>query len=87
MNEQAVRDAARLYRARRERQAHPIGGFDNAGRWYPKGGENTPDCATVRRPSRAYPYSLMLHCRTAAHVAALCGVERTALLRAARLLD
>jgi hypothetical protein len=79
--------AAQTYVDRRTRRRHPAGRFDTAGRWYPNGAEQTSECAAIRPPSRAYPYSLMLHCRTAAHVAALYGVERAALLRVARLLD
>ena len=51
------------YIARRDRLVHPHGRFDSAGRFYPnedsEGG--TPD---VRSPSRAYPYSYMVACRS-----------------------
>lgn len=52
-----------VYEARRDRKIHPYGKFDNAQRWYPdedlEGG--TPP---VRSPSRSYPYSYMVACRT-----------------------
>lgn len=58
------------YVARRDRKAHPRGRADNGGRWYPdtdaEGGE--PPCRT---PSRAYPWSYMLGCRTRAWCAQL----------------
>jgi hypothetical protein len=79
--------AAELYIARRDRHAHPDGHTDNGGRWYPS---DTEDCGvtnTIRSPSRAWPWSYMAACRTAAHVAALCGVDATALRREAREID
>ena len=51
------------YLARKFRLTHPRGSFDKGKRWYPdedaEGG--TP---SVRSPSRAWPYSYMLACRT-----------------------
>lgn len=79
---QAEIDAARRYVALQTRTAHPDGKFDRGGRWYP-----TEPCAcAVRAPSRAHPYSYLLHCRTAAHVAETAGVSRTRLLQAAKSL-
>jgi len=56
------------YEARRDRKVHPEGKFDSAGRWYPSSSEGTP---SVRSPSRAWPYSYLLACRTRRHVAGL----------------
>jgi hypothetical protein len=70
-----VRTAADTYRRRRDRDEHPAGAFDDGGRWYPEFAEAQTCCRHVRRPSRAWPYSLLLHCRTLAHVAALHGVD------------
>lgn len=54
---------ALAYEARQIRLVHPRGHTDNGGRWYPdevaEGG--TPD---VRSPSRAWPWSYMVACRT-----------------------
>lgn len=51
------------FEARKARLAHPRGDTDGGGRWYPdvsaEGG--TP---AVRSPSRAWPWSYMLACRT-----------------------
>lgn len=88
MPNETIITAAQTYLSRRERRTHPVGTFDKAGRWYPKGNEKTADCAVIRPPSRAYPYSLMLHCRTAAHVAALYGVAARDVRRTAKqILD
>ena len=56
--------------ARADRLEHPAGKFDNASRWYPQE-PCGPACHGYRSPSRAYPFSALLHCRTAAHVAGL----------------
>lgn len=80
-------NAAQAYRARRDRELNPQGGFDNAKRWYPSENERCPCCAHVRSPSRAWPFSLMVHCRTAEHVATLFDVDASDLRKAARLLD
>jgi hypothetical protein len=56
--------------ARGDRDEHPDGEFDQAKRWYPKEACG-PLCHGYRSPSRAFPFSALLHCRTAAHVAGL----------------
>ena len=78
-----VVQAAQEYRALRDRRTNPVGSFDKAGRWYP----DSPCSCRVRYPSRAFPYSLLLHHRTAEHVAAVHGVARRDVLHVARLLD
>lgn len=57
-----------IFTARKRRAVHPSGEFDGAGRWYPSDNERCACCADVRRPSRAYPYSYLTHCRTRKHV-------------------
>jgi len=74
--------AAQEYVRRQNRTAHPDGETVR-GRWYPSDSERC-DCCGVRSPSRSYPWSLMLHCRTAKHVATRYGVSRSELLRAAK---
>ena len=69
-----TQQAALEYVARKKRQAHPSGRRDNGGRWHPHNNERRECCDRIRTPSRAFPYSLMLHCRTAQHVASLYGV-------------
>ena len=76
-------DAAREYVTLQSRQTHPVGTFDNAGRWFPS---VACRCA-VLHPSRAYPYSLLVHMRTAQHVAEVRGVNRARLLAAARTIS
>jgi hypothetical protein len=84
---QALEAAYRTWRARQDRTAHPAGHTDRGGRWYPADDEYRPCCDQVRSPSRAYPWSLMLHCRSITHVAALHGVPAAALRAHARSLQ
>ena len=87
--EKTVRDfhypAAIEYLNRKARASHPEGSFDNASRWYPD--EYYPCCTQVRSPSRAWPYSLMVHCRTAEHVANEYGCSVKMLRRIARQIE
>lgn len=65
------------------RAINPPGTFDNAGRFYLS--ERGACCAGLRSPSRAYPYSQMVHGRTLKHIATMRGVSvheaRSALAR------
>ena len=70
-----ITEAANLFINRKSRRTHPAGTFDNANRWYPTNEEECDCCATIRSPSRAYPYSLMVHCRTAKHIANLNDIS------------
>jgi hypothetical protein len=60
------------------RLRHPHGTFDEGGRFYPSEKEERDCCAIIRAPSRAFPFSLMKHCRTVKHVAKLYGVGEKA---------
>ena len=61
-----------VYRNRRDRAVNPEGEFDDAGRWYPSVREDADgDGSSTRGPSRAWPYSYMLRCRTRQHCAVL----------------
>jgi hypothetical protein len=71
-----LRNAAYVYLSRKSRQSHPIGVFDKARRWEPVAPETQNCCGGIRRPSKAYPYSLMTHCRSAEHIANLFGVDK-----------
>ena len=77
-------NAGIVYAARRRRAVHPQGKFDAAGRWYPAKPEHRGCCGQIRSPSRRWPYSLMLHCRTARHVASLFKVCEKDVRRAAK---
>lgn len=79
-----LHEALDLYLARQDRRSHPDGTFDKKYRWYPSTTEKQACCLGVRSPSAAYPYSLMLHCRSVEHVAALTGVETSDLRKAVR---
>ena len=61
---------------RRERITHPSGKFDNAQRWYPDESEKCECCEGIRSPSRSYPYSLMVHCRSTTHMASVSGYTK-----------
>ena len=54
------------YERRQTRTEHPAGSFDNAKRWYPSGRDGDVIDAG-RSPSRAYPNSYNLACRSLAH--------------------
>lgn len=90
-----IEAAARLYLRRRCRLDHPAGAFDDGGRWYPGeaddfGAEEQPCCLSIRRPSRAHPYSILVHCRTLDHVCwlfGLHGAKKLAVRRRARELE
>ena len=79
-----LRTAVAAYYERRDRRAHPDGDFDTAGRFTPATSEWRDCCTAIRSPSRNYPYSYMLHCRTVVHVAALYDVDVAALRHAIR---
>jgi hypothetical protein len=81
MNER-INAAVQVYLDRQARITHPAGKFDKAGRWYPIGDERCECCNYIRTPSRAWPFSLMMHCRTMEHVAHLYDVDIKKLRRA-----
>lgn len=85
--ENAVSIAARQYLDRRDRLEHPNGKFDKSGRWYPAQDERQTCCSQIREPSRSYPYSYMLHCRTVDHVAHLHNVDPKAVRKRAREIE
>jgi len=72
--EQRLALAAEMYRSRQNRRSHPQGKFDKQKRWYPSADEMQECCRSIRPPSVSYPYSLMKHCRSLEHVAAMYGV-------------
>jgi hypothetical protein len=80
-----VVDMGIKFRDLRDRRTNPAGHFDSAGRWYPA--HICPKCASVRSPSRAWPYSYLKHCRTADHVASVAGVDATMVKRVAKAID
>ncbi len=80
-------EAAERYLRRRDRLEHPTGNFDRAGRFYVAEDEKCDCCIGIRSPSARFPYSQMLHARTAKHVAAVTGVEEKLVKRVARKLE
>lgn len=78
-----VKKAAQEFEDLRDRKSHPEGKFDNAGRWYPS--EYCPCCNNIRSPSRAYPYTLLTHCRSAAHLAYVYEIEASDIRSASKI--
>ena len=72
-----LRRAADEAIALQSRRQNPVGSFDDAGRWYPA--SECECCSDIRRPSRQWPYTLLVHCRTTRHVAAAAGYDASTL--------
>lgn len=79
--------AGAVYFLRQARRSHPRGAWDDGHRWYPNEAEWRDCCGSIRAPSRAWPWSLMVHCRTAAQVAAFYGIDPKALRRCHRAIS
>ena len=67
--------ALECYLRRQSRVSHPEGRTDNGGRFYPSESELCECCDSIRSPSRSYPWSYMIHCRTIPHIANLYEVD------------
>jgi hypothetical protein len=76
-----------MYIKRRDRTLHPDGACDSGGRWHPSDTETCSCCSEVRAPSRAWPWSLMTHCRSVGHVAKLFDVQELDVRRRAREIE
>ena len=70
-----VQEAINEYLKLKNREIHPEGTFDSGGRFYLAESEKHDCCQGIRSPSRAYPYSEMVHARTLKHVAQKFGVD------------
>jgi hypothetical protein len=65
-NRRSTIEAVAAYIALSNRVANPEGSFDKQKRWYPDA--RCSCCATIRSPSKSWPYSLLVHCRTSEHI-------------------
>lgn len=65
----AAEIGAVIYGWRKNRLTHPPGQMDKARRFSTY--EYMDCCEPIRPPSRSWPFSMMLHCRTANHIAEL----------------
>lgn len=76
VHERLVKALAKaVFEGRKSRAVNPEGEFDKQGRWYPGVREDAAGSGSrTRYPSRAWPYSYMLRCRTREHSTIL--VER-----------
>lgn len=73
------------YERRQARIEHPSGSFDKAKRWYPTGrDEEVIDAG--RSPSRSYPNSYNLACRSLAHCERYEDADHQVVLRLKREL-
>ena len=80
-----VVDAAIEAQGLRDRTLNPAGSFDKAGRFSLQ--HRCECCDEIRSPSRAYPYSEMVHGRSVAHVSSVHDVEALHVKRALKALD
>lgn len=62
-----------VYQARRLKLQEPQGTTDAAGRWTPTPEEDAGITATIRKPSREYPYSYKEAARTRKHAERLAA--------------
>lgn len=76
-------EALETWHRRQIRESHPDGHFDNARRFYPSTDERRSCCDGIREPSRAWPNSFNVHCRSLEHAAELHDVEPEDVRRAA----
>lgn len=77
-----IQEAVETYQKRKERLSHPDGSFDNQKRWYPSADEIQTCCKSIRTPSAAYPYSLLVHCRSIEHITTMFDIDKKILKRA-----
>ena len=79
-----IKEAALRFINLKNRSIHPEGSFDKGGRFYL---DTKYSCCNVRSPSRAHPYSQMVHGRTAEHVSHETGIDVVLIRQAARQLE
>jgi hypothetical protein len=82
----AATNALSKFAKRKARLEHPEGSFDNASRFYPSNEENCGVMSYVRSPSRNWPNSYMLACRSLEHCEDLCGADHDDVLLIRRFL-
>lgn len=81
--------AAVEYVSRSNRKKHPVGSFDSKGRFYIANSERCECCHNIRSPSKSYPYSEMVHARSAIHVSSMFGVDNyvSIVRKAAKIIE
>lgn len=79
--------AAVEYINRKNRNSHPEGSFDKAGRFYPDGNDALALNQNVRAPSREWPYSYMASCRSMAHVCRMLDVDLNVVRRLVKRIE
>jgi len=71
---------------RKDRLEHPEGSFDNASRWFPSNAEDCGVSGYIRTPSRSWPNSYMVACRTLDHCERLFDADHEDVLALRRYL-
>ena len=66
-----------LYKARLRGIVYPNGKTGKGNKWHPSDEEQCSCCKSIREPSRAYPWSLMTHCRSKNHIRTLAEENPT----------
>lgn len=80
--------AASVYISRKYLRTDPHGRFDRAGRWYPSDLMEWADCCgKIRYPSRKWPFSYMVHCRSLTHICTRFGADVALARRWAKWLE
>ena len=79
-----IKQAAQRFYDLKNRRINPEGEFDKGGRFYLA---DQYSCCVVRSPSWAYPYSQMVHGRTAEHVAHETGIDASLIRHYARIIE
>jgi hypothetical protein len=51
-----------------KKRSYPDGKTDKGHRWYPSAFEECDCCKSIRKPSRAWGFSLYNHCKTKKHL-------------------
>ena len=72
--EPKIIEAVKEYNRRKNGGSLP-GHFDRAGRFYSDPSDVCECCKGIRSPTRAWPLSILHHCKTAKHIATLYGIE------------
>lgn len=86
-NGSAVIAAAVEYLDRKNGVSKPVGKWDNASRFYPSDAEDCGVTASVRTPSRAFPYSYYKACFSVKHCAALYSCTEIEVKQAVKQLS
>ena len=86
-NDPSTITAAIRFLMRQSRKERPDGKTDRAGRFYPSESEKCDCCNGLSSPTRAYPMTLLSHCRTAKHVSRKYNVDTKAMREMVKFIE